>query len=269
MSSKLAVYSDDRDRLVVKSNELIQKSRFSLTVQQQRIILYLISKIEYGDEDFKEYEFSIKEFCRVCGLYDESGKYYPELKRQIKAIRDKSMWIEIAEGEEILLSWLDGAHISRNSGKIKVRLNKDMKPYLLQLRENFTKYEIVNVLCMRSKYSIRLYELVKSLHFQELETYVKVFTVDELRKRLDAETYPRFCNFNQRVLKPAVQEINYYTDKEVSYELVKPGKMVEAISMTVRTKDAEDRMKTRDMIDQKLGPEQMTLWGDNVNSCKF
>lgn len=268
MSNKLAVYSDDRDRLVVKSNELIQKSRFSLTVQQQRIILYLISKIEYGDEDFKEYEFSIKEFCRVCGLYDESGKYYPELKRQIKAIRDKSMWIEISEGEEILLSWLDGAHISRNSGKIKVRLNKDMKPYLLRLRENFTKYEIVNVLCMRSKYSIRLYELVKSLHFQELETYVKVFTVDELRKRLDAEKYPRFCNFNQRVLKPAVQEINYYTDKEVSYELVKPGKMVEAIAMTVRTKDAEDRMKARDMIDQKLGPEQMTLWGGKETEVK-
>lgn len=261
MSNKLA-YSEARDRLVVKSNELIQKSRFSLTVQQQRIILYLISKIEYGDEDFKEYEFNIREFCRVCGLYDESGKYYPELKRQVKAIRDKSMWIEIAEGEEILLSWLDGAHISRNSGKITVRLNKDMKPYLLQLRENFTKYEIANVLCMRSKYSIRLYELVKSLHFQELETYVKVFTVEELRKRLDAETYPRFCNFNQRVLKPAVQEINSYTDKEVSYELIKPGKMVESIAMTVTTKDAEDRMKARDMIDEKLGPEQITLWED-------
>ena len=261
VSSKLTAYSEDRDRLVVKSNELIQKSRFSLTVQQQRIILYLISKIEYGDEDFKEYEFNIKDFCRVCGLYDESGKYYPELKRQVKAIRDKSMWIEISEGEEVLLSWLDGAHISRNSGKIKVRLNKDMKPYLLQLRENFTKYEIANVLCMRSKYSIRLYELVKSLHFQELETYVKIFSVDELRKRLDAETYPRFCNFNQRVLKPAVQEINSYTDKEVSYELVKPGKMVEAIAMTVRTKDAADRMKARDMIDKKLGPEQITLWG--------
>lgn len=253
---KMTTYSEKRDMLVVKSNDLIQKSRFSLTVQQQRILLYLISKIEYGDENFEEYEFDIKDFCRVCGLYDESGKHYAELKRQIKAIRDKSMWIEISDGEEVLLSWLDGARISRNSGKIKVRLGEDMKPYLLHLRDNFTKYEIANVLCMRSKYSIRLYELVKSIHFCEMETYARTFTVGELRKRLDAEAYSRFCNFNQRVLKPAVHEVNTYTDKEISYKPVKAGQKVEAIELTISTKNAVDRLKTRIMIDEKLGTEQ-------------
>ena len=265
MKTKMTAYSENRDRLVVKSNDLIQKSRFSLTVQQQRVILYLISKIEYGDEEFREYELDIKDFCRMCGLYDESGKHYAELKRQVKAIRDKSMWIEISDDEEVLLSWLEGARISRNSGKIKVRLNEDMKPYLLQLRNNFTSYEIANVLCMRSKYSIRLYELVKSIHFLELEKYVKTFTVEELRKRLDAETYPRFCNFNQRVLKPAVQEVNMYTDKEVSYEPVKTGQKVESIELAMKTKDAVDRLKARIMIDEKLGPEQLTLWSSEEN----
>lgn len=260
MKAKHTVYSEERDKLVVKSNDLIQKSRFSLTVQQQRVILYLISKIGYGDEDFREYEFDIKDFCRVCGLYDGSGKHYAELKKQIKSIRDKSIWLEISEGEEILLSWLDGAHISRNSGKIKVRLSEDMKPYLLQLRDNFTRYEIAYVLCMRSKYSIRLYELSKSLHYQELEPYTRTFTVEELRWRLDAGVYPRFCNFNQRVLKPAVQEVNTYTDKEVSYEPVKKGQKVEAIELTIKSKDTLDRLKTRIMIDEQLGPEQMSLW---------
>ena len=260
MKTKLITCSEERDKLVVKSNDLIQKSRFSLTVQQQRVILYLISKIGYGDEDFKEYEFDIRDFCRVCGLDDGNGKHYIELKRQVKAIRDKSMWIESSEGEEVLLSWLDGARISRNSGKIKVRLNEDMKPYLLQLRNNFTQYEIANVLCMRSKYSIRLYEFVKSIHFHELETYVRTFTVEELRRRLGAETYPRFCNFNQRVLKPAVREVNTYTDKDVSYEPIKSGKKVETIELTIKTKSAVDRLKTRVMIDEKLGPEQLTLW---------
>lgn len=261
MSNMLASYADERDRLVVKSNELIQKSRFSLTLQQQRVILYLISKIKYDDGDFSEYEFDIKDFCRVCGVYDESGKHYAELKRQVKAIRDKSIWMEIAEGEEVLLSWIEGARISRNSGKIRVRFNEDMKPYLLQLRDNFTKYEIANVLCMKSKYSIRFYELVKSIHFHEGAEYTRVFSVDELRKRLDAETYPQFCNFNQRVLKPAVAEINTYTDKEVAYSLIKTGKKVEAVELTVKTKDVVARLKTRIMIDEMLGPVQMSLWG--------
>ena len=260
MKNELAVYSAERDKMVVKSNDLIQKSRFSLTVQQQRVILYLISKIEYGDKDFREYEFDIKDFCRFCGLYDDSGKHYAELKRQIKEIRDKSMWIELSDGEEILLSWLEGAKINRNSGKIKIRLSDDMKPYLLQLRDNFTRYEIAYVLCMKSKYSIRLYELVKSIHYRELEPYTKTFTVEELRRSLDAGTYPRFCNFNQRVLKPAIHEVNTYTDKEVSSEPIKRGQKVEAIELTIRTKDTLDRLETRTMIDKQLGQEQLSLW---------
>lgn len=269
MRNKLAAYSEQRDKLVVKSNDLIRKSRFSLTVLQQRIILYLISKIGYEDEEFKEYEFDIKNFCRVCGIYDESGKHYAELKRQIKEIRDKSMWIEIAEGEEVLLSWLDGARTSRNSGKIRIRLSEDMKPYLLQLRDNFTKYEIAYVLCMRSKYSIRLYELMKSIHYREIEAYTRTFTVEELRRRLDAEAYQRFCNFNQRVLKPAVQEVNTYTDKEVSCVPVRMGQKVEAIEFTIRTKDTLDRLKTRTMIDELLGPEQLTLWDNEENGWRI
>lgn len=263
MSANLKKYADERNKLVVKSNDLIQRSRFSLTVQQQRVILYLISKIGYEDTDFREFEFDIKDFCRVCGIYDESGKHYAELKRQIKEIRDKSVWLEVTEGEEILISWIEGARISRNSGKIKVRFNEDMKPYLLQLRNNFTKYEIANVLCMKSKYSIRLYELVTSIHFHELEECTRTFTVDELRKRLDAGTYQRFCNFNQRVLKPAIEEINLFTDKEVSCSPIKTGLKVDSIALTIKSKDVIDRVKTRTMIDEKLGPEQLALWDDD------
>ena len=36
---------DEKYNVVVKSNDLITKSRFSLSLQQQRIILFMISKI--------------------------------------------------------------------------------------------------------------------------------------------------------------------------------------------------------------------------------
>ena len=61
-------YIQMRQNTVVKANELIQKSRFSLSLQQQKIVLYLISQITPFDEDFKLYEFSIIEFCRVSGI---------------------------------------------------------------------------------------------------------------------------------------------------------------------------------------------------------
>lgn len=96
-----------RNNTVVKANELIQKSRFSLTLQQQKIVLYLISQITMYDEDFKLYEFSIVEFCKVCGIDYESGKNYADLKAAIKEIADKSVWIRLANGKQTLVRWIE------------------------------------------------------------------------------------------------------------------------------------------------------------------
>ena len=72
MKKKQQLEPYDRDKLVVKANELIQKSRFNLSLQQQKIILYLISQIDRNDKEFKLYSFSIQHFCKVCGNFTEN-----------------------------------------------------------------------------------------------------------------------------------------------------------------------------------------------------
>ena len=44
---------DQQYALVVKSNELIRKNRFSLSLTEQRIVLYLISKIKPNETSAK------------------------------------------------------------------------------------------------------------------------------------------------------------------------------------------------------------------------
>ena len=95
-----------KDQSVFKSNDLIQKSRFNLSLQEQKILLYLISQITPYDEDFQLYEFSVSDFCRICGMSPTAGGNYTELKAAIKSICDKSLWIQLAEGEETLLRWI-------------------------------------------------------------------------------------------------------------------------------------------------------------------
>ena len=84
MKKKQQLEPYDRDKLVVKANELIQKSRFNLSLQQQKIILYLISQIDRNDKEFKLYSFSIQHFCKVCGIDYTNGKNYIGLKEAIK-----------------------------------------------------------------------------------------------------------------------------------------------------------------------------------------
>ena len=257
---KESTYLELRNKTVVKANELIQKSRFNLSLQQQKMVLYLISQISPYDEDFKLYEFSIPEFCRVCGIDMTSGKNYQDLKQAIKEIADKSLWINIDEDEETLLRWIEKPYINKKSGVIKIRLDEDMKPFLLQLKQNFTQYELIYTLHFKSKYTIRLYELLKSIHFHELETYTRKYSIDELRRILGAETYTEYRDFKRRVLEPSVKEVNDYSDKAVSYEEIKNGRRVTGVQFTLTTKDVMERLLIRDKIDKELGTDQMSLW---------
>lgn len=250
-----STYLDLRNKTVIKANELIQKSRFNLSLQQQKMVLYLISQITPSDEDFKLYEFSIPEFCRVCGIDMTSGKNYQDLKQAIKEIADKSLWINIDEDEETLLRWIEKPYINRKSGVIKIRLDEDMKPYLLQLKQNFTQYELIYTLHFRSKYTIRFYELLKSIHFRELETYIRRYSIDELRRILGAEIYTQYRDFKRRVLEPSVKEVNDYSDKTVSSEEIKNGRRVTGIQFTLSTKGVKERLLTRSKIDKELGTD--------------
>ena len=243
---------------VVKANDLIQKSRFGLSLQQQKIVLYLISQITPYDEEFKLYEFNLVEFCHVCGIDCNSGKNYADIKAAIKEIADKSIYITLPNGKETLVRWIAKPYLDKST--IQIKLDEDMKPYLLQLKENFTQYELLWTLNFKSKYTTRLYELIKSIHYQELNAYQREFTLDELRRLLGAETYTTYQTLKSRVLQRAIDEINRYSDKNVTYEPIKKGKAVVKVLLTISTKDAIDRMRLRDEIEKNFGSDQFTIW---------
>jgi plasmid replication initiation protein len=239
-----------RDLSVIKANQLIQKSRFDLTLQQQKIILYLISKIKMEDDDLKLYEFDIQEFHKVCGF---TGNNYALLKESIKGIADKSLWVKLDNGKETLLRWIEKPYIDYNKGIVQIKLDRDMKPYLLQLQQDFTRYELIWTLSFSCKYSIRLYELVASIHYNQLEEYRRIYPVDELKTLMGAETYKTFKDFRVRALEPAVDEINTFSNKNITYRAIKKGRSVDKIELVVSSKSCIESIHTRALIEKKLG----------------
>lgn len=205
---------------VVKSNEIIQKSRFSMTVQQQKIMLFLISKIKPADAPGRLYRISIRDYCAVANIEADSGKNYCDIKKSLKSIADKSMWLKKANGNEVLLRWLDRIEINAGEGSITVRFHEDMFPYLLDLHERYTQYSLEYVLPMRSKYGIRLYELMRS--YANMDTSISM-SLDELKQRMDCDKYARFPDFRRYALLPALEDINNNSDIKVKYALKKNG----------------------------------------------
>ena len=243
-----------RNYKVVKSNDLIQKSRFNLSLQEQKIILYLISKVKPEDTELKEYIFEIRDFCKICGLETDSGKNYKDIKQTLKSLRDKSIWITLEDGSETTLSWIDKITINKNSGSIKIKIDDMMKPYLIHLQRHFTSYELLYTLAMRSQYSIRLYEILKRYKKN------KLFDIEDLKRTLSAENYIRFPDFKRYVLDIAIREMNELSDLTISYELIKESRRYAKINFSIEIKkNMRDRMKTWARIDEIINPDQISL----------
>ena len=244
-----------REYQVVKNNDLIQKSRHQLNAQEQKIILYLITKIKPEDVDFKLYDFKIQEFCEVCGIDMTNGGNYTYLKETIKNLSDKSNWATIIKDgrkTETILRWIEKAYIDEESGTIQIRIDNDMKPYLLELKSHFTAYNLYYILAMKSKYSIRLYEILKSYEYLGAHT----FEIDELKQRLGAEKYKTYKDFRVNVLDIAVREINDFSDIAVTYSAEKNGRKFEKIKFDIKIKkDALERVAIFRNIEGRLTPK--------------
>jgi len=254
-SSSKSKIKEQREYNVVKANELIQNSRFNLNLQEQKIILYLISKIKPSDTNLEEYSFDIQNFCQVCGIDYDNGKNYQNLKKTLQDLHNKSLWVKINNKTEILFSWISGAAIiNEGNGIVQIRLHESMAPYLLELQKNFTKYGLIYILAMKSQYSIRFYETLKSCE----NLHRKTFTVDELKKAFMCErgSYNNFNNFKTYVLDIAMKEINTLTDISIEYNTLKEGKKVTQVEFTIKLKtEITERLKTFAEIEKILDNE--------------
>lgn len=241
----------DREQIVAKSNDLIRKTRYNLTAQQQKIVLYAVSKIKPTDSIHQEYEFSITDLCDACGLkVDAGGYYYKSIKDDLKKLTQRE-WCVMPDGSEKTMSWIGDADILPLRGTVKITFNKNMEPYLFDLQERYTSYKLQNVLVFKNKYAIRLYELLRSFTTQKLlDQRVEreaVFQVDELRRLLEVDFYPRWADFQRFIIKPAIEEINSYSnDIHVEYDTYRgEGRKITTICFIVSSPKGLDVWNAR------------------------
>ena len=252
VNTEMKRLSQEQSYFVAKDNQLITKSRYSLSMAQQKILLYFISRIKPFDDENTIYEFKIKEFIQVCGYYDDTSYYYTQIKKDIKELADASSWIEIEKGKEVLFRWINEAEIERNNGIIRISFHKTVIKYLFDLRDRYTQYSLYNVLCLSHKYSIRLYEYLRMMEYRgEFE-----ITIEELKRRIDAEKYNAISNFTARVLDPAIEDINAHTDLNVWYEFKKTDRKITHITFYYGEKSPFDMAITGKLQERKINPSK-------------
>jgi plasmid replication initiation protein len=118
----------------------------------------MIARIQPEDEDFKPYRISLNELAEFLGI--NKNHIYADCKKITKKLLDKV--VEIQETGRLLQThWVSSADYVDGTGMVNLTFDPLLKPYLLQLKGNFTSSKLEMLLSFKSQYTMRMYTLLK------------------------------------------------------------------------------------------------------------
>lgn len=226
----------NKENLVKQHNALIS-AKHKLTQTQLKIILSVVGKIQKDDEDFKDYCFYIKDFLDVINKESQWKENYSFIIESIKGILSKPLHIPTEKGD-LICNWLAEAKMEKDSGLVKLRFAPSLKPYLLQLKEQFTVFKLKYILVLSSMYSIRVYELVKQFE----TTGFRLISIEEFKRILGIPNSYMINNV-KNILNKAKKEISEKTDIEFTYSLKKQGRKYAFIKFNIKQKKSSKKRK--------------------------
>lgn len=249
------------NHLVTQSNKLIE-AMYRMGLTAKKLMVCMISQVEPDDEDFKYYMIPVNDFKRLAKIKGRTD-YFKVLVQAARELRAKDIII-IEQDDRINVGLVSAVKENKKQKMIGIRFDKELKPYLLNIKSEFTRYPIRYVMGMRSVYSIRLYELLKQ--YEKTNKKERKFSVHDLREKLGVEPhkYKRYFDFKRKVLDVAEREIPEQSDIGFVFEEIKQGRAVKFIKfiITPRKKVFVDdgqgvELDTADIISIEDIPEEI------------
>lgn len=223
----------DTRNYVVQANNLIGGKQ-ALKLNSAKLIRSAIMQVVRDDEELKPYIITVKELADLLGV-SASNVY-----RDVEEITDDIIKNPVYVKEEIVgksikwikIPWVSKCEYNSDIG-VAIKLNEELKPFLINLKEHYTQYTLQEVLTMKSVYAIRIFEMLQSKIMSRMlpkdGTDIEI-SVQEIRECCDCEDkYPAFGNLKDKVIDKAVSEINRVTMFRVDYSYRKKSRTVVAI----------------------------------------
>ena len=222
--------SEDKSSSIVifQHNNLIE-ARYSLTLQEKRLILWLISKIQPDEEDFKKHELAVQEFMNLLELTGKAN--YKELQKVTLGLMKKVLVIKRPEEKTLTqVNWINYAHYEEGTGRIQLAFSDAMKPFLLHLKSQFTAIEVTDLMQFKSIHAIRIYELLKQ--YQDIGE--RTLSIEEIKKCCGVtEKLIKYSDFEKKLIIIAQREINKKSDIYIEFERIKPSRKIVGIKFII------------------------------------
>ena len=257
-------------RLVVKDNSLIDAS-FNLSLVEQRLMLLAIVEARELDKLTPDTPIEVKATAYRDQYKTDKSEAYKQLADATKQLFNRQFsYLDKYKGEDCITvaRWVNRASYLNDNGAVVLYMSSEVISMISRLEANFTQYLLEQVSDFKSKYSIRLYELL--IKYRDVGNSKK-FEIVELRSKLGLEDneYKLNAVFKRDVLDKAIKEISDKTDIQIKYEQFKEGRVISHILFKIgKKKDKKSKvgkdMNTIDMF-ADMTIKQALMFGDKLS----
>jgi plasmid replication initiation protein len=216
----------------IRQANVLTEARFEMSATELDLLFYILGVLN-KENPTRKYQISITELQKITGK-----KYkYSQLRESTEKMGSR-MYEYVRENGNLLQVWIfSSCEYLSGQGVIEVELSEKIVPFLFDLKDKFTSFRLMASLNMSSKYAKRIYTMLS----QWKDLGVWRVSIKELKTRLnlidpkgkEPEQYKQIVQFKDRVLEPAIAQINEHSELKVSYRLIKKGRSFVDIEFTI------------------------------------
>ncbi len=242
-----------KELVVVQKNSFIRGEFTFLEVRDLKILKLLVSKVNATNKEFEDYYYITKDEVRAFNFNERNIHSY--IKKSLRKLSSVFVVVKNDDKEEVEVSLVGKIIYDKKNGIYKVPLSEDLKEYLLDIKDKFTKYKLENLVHLKRKEEIKLYEYLKSISFE-----IFVISIDNLKTimEINKKSFESFFNFHKK-LKESISSINSYTDINVNFIVLKNNNQSTNIQFTIK------RFEAKTLISNPLTIENLNLKYFNKN----
>ena len=186
---------------------------------------------------FPVFEFRISTFLDACGLKANQQRY-KSVREGVENLVD--MKIIVADEKTFKgYNWFSFAEYNENTGTIRLRFTPELSVAILNYRKAYSRLSLHIIGKLKSINACRLYEYALSFkNTAKCGVWAFSFSKDDIVQKfeLHGAIVNQAANFEKRVIKTSVDDINKASNLTISYKRITRGKKIIGYDFTVESR---------------------------------
>ena len=265
---------DNKKEVQVYKNKKLNAADFdNFTLNDYQVYINLLGKIGGVDNQGnylppeklkREHILTAKEFSE--NFNTDIKHCYRAIKEAVNKLMKTDIKIERTVGNGYKrINVCSQAEYNNHKGSITVRFTEEIMPFLAQVTEKFTLYNLKEVSQFRSIYSLRLYELLQDFK----DTGYMILSIKKLKEFFAiGDKFKLYADLKRKTFGHAVEEINATYKMNLKFEEIKEGRKVTTLKFTFNKTKIDKRYnnQTGKYTNEYTKPEVITRSKKSVTS---